>query len=56
MDAIVETEPKAHPANEIRNILVLQERHLRIVLETTQEIFATKSMLTALNFKNKCGN
>ena len=67
MDAIVEIELNTHvlmivftlyanPANQIRKISVLQKRHLKIVLETTQEIFATKSMLTVLNFLNTCGN
>ena len=67
MDAIVEIELNTHvlmivftlyanPANQIRKISVLQKRHLKIVLETTQEIFATKSMLTVLNFLNACGN
>ena len=44
------------PVNHIRNILVLQKLHLKAVSETTQEILATKSMLAALNFLNRCGN
>ena len=44
------------PVNHIRNILVLQKLHLKTVSETTQEILATKSMLAALNFLNRCGN
>ena len=45
-----------NPVNQITNILVLQKLHLKIASETTQETFVTKSMLTALNFLNACGN
>ena len=34
----------------------IAETSLKIVSEIMQEIFATKSMLTALNFPNTCGN
>ena len=45
-----------HPVSQIRNISVLQKLHLKIASETTQEIFAIKSMLAALNFLNICEN
>ena len=44
------------PVNQVRNISILQKHHLKIAPETTQEIFATKNMLIALNFLNICGN
>ena len=34
----------------------IAETSLKIVSEIMQDIFATKSMLTALNFLNTCGN
>ena len=41
---------------QMRNISVLQKLHLKIVSETTKETFVTKSMLTALKFRNTCGS
>ena len=45
-----------NPVNQITNILVFQKLQLKTASETTQETFVTKSMLTALNFLNACGN
>ena len=45
-----------NPVNQITNILVFQKLHLKTASETTKETFVTKSMLTALNFLNICGN
>ena len=45
-----------HPINQIGNISVLQKLHSKIVSETRHKIFTTKSMLTAMNFLNTCGN
>ena len=46
----------SQPSKPDNKYLVFQKLHLKTASETTQETFVTKSMLTALNFLNACGN